>query len=131
MRSWLRAAGLCSVLVLAAACTKSAPDAEPVTDASASTGQWTLSTSVDGEGRLITEVTPKAGYRINVDYPWKLTVGEQAQGQGEASTFDEKKVRFVSDTSAEAGTQVEGELRFSVCNDATCLTPREKVQWQL
>lgn len=134
MRSWLRAAGVSAVFLFAVACSKGAPatEVEEVTQgAASSTGEWTLTTSVDDQGRLITEVTPKRGYRINVDYPWKLTVEETAQGQGEAATFDEKKVRFVSDTQAAAGSTVEGELRFSICNDATCLTPRETVSWQL
>lgn len=134
MRSWIRAAGVSSLFLLAVACSKGAPAAEAdgssESEVSATT-QWTVLTSVDDEGRLITEVTPKRGYRINVDYPWKLTVDESTQNQGDAAAFDEKKVRFVSSTQADAGSVVEGELRFSICNDATCLTPREKVTWEL
>lgn len=134
MRLWLQSLALGTLMVGAVACSKPetpalAEDSAEATNAPSR--EWTLKTSVDADGQLVTEVTPSPGYRINLEYPWRLTVDEEAQGASDAEDFNEKRVRFLAATNAEAGSTVDGELRFSVCNDATCLTPREKVSWQL
>lgn len=128
MSIFTRALALMSVLLLAAACTSSGDDAE---FARASDGNpqepWLLSTSVDDDGRLITEVTPKRGYRVNVDYPWILSVGEDSQDKRQAAEFSEKKARFVvNDETVDA----EGQLRFSICSNSTCLTPVQDLHWE-
>lgn len=127
MSIFTRALALLSVLLLAAACTSSSDDAD---FARASDGNpqepWLLSTSVDEDGRLITEVTPKRGYRVNVDYPWILSVGDNSQDKRQAVEFSEKKARFVV---SEEAAGAEGQLRFSICNNNTCLTPVEDLHW--
>ena len=89
---------------------------------------WTIAASTDADGRLVTEVTPAAGYTINVEYPWRLTVGERSQRADDAEVFNDRRARFVSDAPP-AGADRSGELRFSVCNSSTCLTPRETIHW--
>lgn len=128
MSIFTRALALMSVLLLAAACTSSSDDVE---FARASDGNpdepWLLSTSVDDEGRLVTEVTPKRGYRVNVDYPWILSVGEDSQDKRQAAEFSERKARFVVDSEA---ADADGHLRFSICNNSTCLTPVQDLHWE-
>jgi len=84
-------------------------------------------------------VTPGAGWKINVDYPSKLTLSKVPDGAKVASATITKagmqidKTRLtvpVSFTSeAPGGKSFEGELRFSVCNEISCQMPREKVAW--
>src|SRR5690625_6376690 len=78
MRTLARVVALLSVLWLAMACPTASNDVEFSADSADSQSQdpWTLRTSVDDEGRLIAEVTPKGKFRVNTDYPWVLTVGD-------------------------------------------------------
>lgn len=117
-----------AVLLLAAACTTSSNDVEFSADAADGDAQepWTLETEVDDEGNLIAEVTPKGKFRVNIDYPWILTVGDASQDKGQAAEFSEKKARFVvSDAEAD-----EGHLRFSICSNSTCLNPVKDLHWE-
>lgn len=131
MRLWLRTTALIGLIAVTAACSRGGDDVAFEASGDAPAREWTINTSVDADGQLVTEVIPSPGYDINLEYPWRLTVDESNQGMNDAEVFDEKRARFVTATTAEAGSAVEGELRFSVCNDATCLTPRETVAWQL
>ncbi len=84
-------------------------------------------------------VTPRNGFKINVEYPAKLRLGALPAGTKVASQTISKSamnvekarlvvpVRFTAEgPGAKAFT---GELRFSVCNDASCQMPREQIQW--
>lgn len=128
MNFFTRALALMGLLLLTVACTSSDSDAE---FASASDGNpqepWLLTTSVNDEGQLVTEVTPKRGYRVNVDYPWILSVGENSQDKRQAAEFSEKKARFVVGDDADTA---DGQLRFSICSNSTCLTPVEDLHWE-
>lgn len=95
---------------------------------SASSGQWTIQTSVGADGQLVAEVIPAAGYKINTEFPWRLTVAEETKRVDDAETFNEQRARFTA-SKPESEGEVTGELRFSVCNASTCLTPRETVRW--
>lgn len=88
---------------------------------------WTVSTSVGPDGALIAEVTPAPGYKVNLEYPWRLTVGDETVRAENAETFTEARARFAAAAPAEG--EAVGELRFSVCNASTCLTPRETLRW--
>ena len=77
------------------------------------------------------DVSPGAGLKINLEFPWALTVGEQSLSAEDTHTFRDELVRYRLPVPEGAGAEVEGMLRFSVCNDATCYTPRERVVWQL
>lgn len=128
MRIFARILALLSILVLAGACTNSANDADFASDSADANSQdpWTLRTSVDDEGRLVAEVTPKGKYRVNVEYPWILTVGDTSQDKRQAAEFSEKKARFVVD-DPEA---TDGHLRFSICSNSTCLNPVKDLHWE-
>jgi len=91
------------------------------------------------EGFLELQVTPAAGFKINLEYPWNLNIGETSGASIEqlvwrtqdALTFTEDTVVFqIPVTTEESGEDyVCGHLRFSICNDSRCDTPREDVSW--
>lgn len=125
MRIFTRLLTLTSLVLLAAACSPSSQE-----DFSPEVGDnqdpWTLQTSVDEDGRLIAEVTPKGKFRVNTEYPWILTVGEVSQDKRQAAEFSEKKARFVVADSEEN----DGHLRFSICSNSTCLNPVKDLHWE-
>lgn len=76
------------------------------------------------------KITPGKGYKVNEDYPTKLTLeatdgvaaAKQALGKSDAAAFDKHQLVFdVKLTPARAGDfTVRGKLSFAVCTDATC-----------
>jgi hypothetical protein len=83
------------------------------------------------------KVTPGAGYKMNHEYPTKLTL-QPTDGvstakavllKGDAAKFDDHQLAFdVKLTAAKAGTYtVLGTLAFAVCTDATCDPKTEKI----
>lgn len=76
------------------------------------------------------KVTPGKGYKVNEDYPTKLTLeatdgvtaAKQSLGKADAAAFDKHQLVFaVKLTPARAGEfTVRGKLSFAVCTDATC-----------
>jgi hypothetical protein len=90
-------------------------------------------------GRLELRIVPHSGFKINLEYPWRLTLEasdaltpEAAEWTADAAQhFTEEEVVFEIPVAAgEPGQgRVDGHLRFSVCNDARCDTPREDVAW--
>lgn len=76
------------------------------------------------------KVTPGKGYKVNEDYPTKLTLEatdgvastKQTLGKSDAAAFDKHQLVFdVKLTPARAGEfTVRGKLSFAVCTDATC-----------
>jgi hypothetical protein len=82
-------------------------------------------------------VTPGAGYKVNQEYPTKLTL-EATAGvataktvmlKADAAAFDDHQLAFdVKLTPAQAGTYtVRGTLSFAVCTTATCDPKTEKI----
>jgi hypothetical protein len=75
-------------------------------------------------------VTPGTGWKMNEEYPTKLTVQapegvtvvKAEQVLADAAAFDPHQLAFdVKLTAAKAGTYpVTGTLKFAVCTDATC-----------
>ncbi len=83
------------------------------------------------------KVTPGAGYKMNHEYPTKLTL-QPVDGvtaakavllKADAAKFDDHQLAFdVKLTPAKAGTYtVLGTLAFAVCTDATCDPKTEKI----
>lgn len=130
MRRFLGSLAALSLLSAVAGCDRGAKDApaDESTLVAAVGAEWRVETSVGADGQLMAEVVPGAGYDINLEYPWKLTVGDAVQGMDDAVVFDAKRARFAVPSSS-AAAPINGELRFSVCNDKTCLTPRETLVW--
>lgn len=91
------------------------------------------------DGVLELQVTPADGFKINLEYPWNLNIGETSQASIEqlvwrtqdALTFTEESVVFQIPVSTEQTgvDHVCGHLRFSICNDSRCDTPREDISW--
>lgn len=125
------AAGLFASLV-ATGCDRAAVTLD---DEGADGSAWDIRTTTDRSGDdpvLVLEVEPRPPYRINMEFPWMLGVpllGAELRTP-EAETFEEGRVvfRVPADTPLE---EVEGNLRFSVCTDDVCLTPRQSVRWTL
>jgi hypothetical protein len=83
------------------------------------------------------KVTPGAGYKVNEEYPTKLTL-QPTDGvttakavllKGDAAKFDQHELAFnVKLTPTKAGTYtVNGTLAFAVCTEATCDPKTEKI----
>ncbi len=83
----------------------------------------------DGAVKVI--VRPKTGWKINLDFPTRLTieppadvsVAKKSQKKADAVEFSEKKGATwnVSYKPNSAGNKkFSGELRFAVCTDVTC-----------
>lgn len=77
-----------------------------------------LTPSEEEGAELNLSVLPKFGFHINVDYPWKLTLSDS-----DATVYKKAEFSLTEEEAALllANAEVEGELKFSVCNDATCL----------
>lgn len=83
------------------------------------------------------KVTPGSGYKMNQEYPTKLTVqptdgvtaAKAVLQKGDAAKFDNHELAFdVKLTPAKAGTYtVNGTLAFAVCTEATCDPKTEKI----
>jgi len=93
-------------------------------------------------------VTPTQKYKINFEFPTKLTLeaqpevalakaelkaGGQAKAQGDAEKFEEKQLAFaIKMTPSKAGTHtINGTFKFAVCDKDQCLAKREPIAIQL
>lgn len=144
-RDLMALCALVATLLLGAACERDASqgadepsavdDSEGAEPAQAGTNaqanrSWRIQTGV-AEGSLTLRVEPGSGFKINEEFPWQLQVEERSLGSADALRFDEDAVEMSLAVPESASGAVEGQLRFSVCNDTTCLTPRETVRWEL
>ena len=96
-------------------------------------------TSAVGEAAAsCVRLTPTAGYKVNVAFPFKMTVtvpegvdGNEAITKADAVKFDEKEGRvpiaFIPKTGGEKS--FAAEVRFSVCTEKVCETPVEELAW--
>jgi hypothetical protein len=95
-------------------------------------------------------VTPGAEYKVNTEFPTKLTLetpqgvtiakaelkaGGQDQAKGDAEIFDENKLTFaVKLTPTASGSYtINGNFKFAVCDKAktTCLAKKEPIAIQV
>ncbi len=147
----LVAVGLCVSLV---ACQREAAAEQP---APAATEKQAAATSspdlnytvriIPGEAKAgalatsIVEVTPSKGYKMNLEFPSRLTLepvagvkpAKEKLGKEDAEVT-EKALRFkVAYTPASAGKlNMTGSTDFSVCNETTCQLIRdEKLAWEV
>lgn len=145
-------------LALAAACQRSNGQELPVGETPAATAQApaepaagrtsgptytiehaavTLAPAASGELEL--RVTPTPGFKVNLLYPWDLTLStgdpvtiERTEwDNASAQTFTEQEAVFRLPVEAtQSGTyEVSGDLRFSICNEHRCQTPTAQVGW--
>lgn len=83
------------------------------------------------------KITPGSGYKMNQEYPTKLTLlptdgvtpAKATLGKGDAAKFDNHELAFnVKLTAARAGTYtVRGTVAFAVCTENTCDPKTEKI----
>jgi hypothetical protein len=83
-----------------------------------------------GETTLRVRVTPGTGYKMNAEFPTKLTLeptagvtlGKTSLVLADAEKFDDGQLVFaVKATPAASGSYtVNGKIKFAVCTDATC-----------
>jgi hypothetical protein len=93
------------------------------------------------QGTVVLEVTPKAGWKLNKEFPTKLTVTEPAgvkvakkeQTVADAVAFADKagrwQVQFQSDSAG--AKDFTGVLKFAVCTDTSCDPKKEELAWNV
>jgi hypothetical protein len=103
-----------------------------------------------GEAIAKIVVTPTDKYKVNTEFPTKLTLenadgvtiakaelkaGGQDKAKGDAEVFEESKLTFaVKLTPAKSGSYtINGSFRFAVCDKAgsTCLAKKEPIAIQV
>jgi len=93
------------------------------------------------QGTVLLEITPKRGWKLNKEFPTKLTVTEPAgvkvakkeQTVADAVAFADKagrwQVQFQADSSgAKAFT---GVIKFAVCTETSCDPKKEQLAWNV
>lgn len=93
------------------------------------------------QGTAVLEVIPKKGWKLNKEFPTKLTVAEPAgvkvskkeQTVADAVAFAEQsarwQVQFQADSSG--GKDFTGLLKFAVCTDTSCDPKKEALAWNV
>ena len=146
MRSVLSPCLAASVIVLAACCSRSSDSSETDPSGGAPSGpnyaievRAPAKTAVGTEATAEVLVTPRNGFKMNLEYPSKLQLKTVPPGTKVAAeriskrqmSIDEKRlsvpVRFTPEGPGEK--RFEGELRFSVCDAKTCVMPTEAVSF--
>jgi len=103
-----------------------------------------------GESTVKITVTPGSAYKVNTEFPTKLTLetttgvtiakaeltaGGHAKSKGDADVFDEKQLVFaVKLTPTATGNYtINGSFKFAVCDKAgsTCLAKKEPIAIQV
>jgi hypothetical protein len=92
-------------------------------------------------------LTPTAAYHVNMDFPIKLVLDQNANvsfakaelkaggqaKQGDAEALDERQLVFaVKLTPSQSGNYtVNGSFKFAVCNETQCLPKKEPIAIQI
>lgn len=94
-------------------------------------------TAAGGEAVGRFRVHPGSGYKMNKEFPTKLTLEPPAGVTlakavfeiGDAEQFSEKELAFAIKMSAPAAGEytIPGTLKFAVCTDTTCDPKKQKV----
>ena len=154
--SLMPAAAAMSLLVVASACQSPAapatessgvsanPEAAPAPPGTTNPESHTIQTMVVEEGSatvLVAVVEPTEGYHCNMEFPnWTVSMDDtsallagQQFDRSVVTEFTEGRVEFRIPLTEDllSPARAAGMLRFSVCDDETCLTPREPVSWEV
>jgi hypothetical protein len=93
------------------------------------------------QGTVVLEVTPKKGWKLNKEFPTKLTVVEPAgvkvskkeQTVADAVAFADQvgrwQVHFQADSPG--GKDFTGVFKFAVCTDTSCDPKKEELAWKV
>jgi hypothetical protein len=89
-----------------------------------------MTATAGAEASSTITVHPGKGYKVNLEYPVKLTLdavadvsfAKSVMEKPDASTFDLKSLVFAAKaTAAKPGTySLKGTLKFAVCTESTC-----------
>jgi hypothetical protein len=92
-------------------------------------------------GAVTVTLTPKAGWKVNLDFPTKLEVTAPADvtlasaklKKDDAASFGEKGATFrVTFTPGSAGVkEFKGKFKFVICNDDSCDPSTEDLSWKV
>ena len=98
-------------------------------------------TASNADASATVEVIPKAGWKLNKEFPTKLTVTAPAdvklkkgeQTVPDAVTFGDKSGKWAFDFKASAaGDKSFGcKMKFAVCTDTTCDPKKEDLAWNV
>lgn len=90
---------------------------------------------VGADGKATLKITPKAGFKINTEYPWKaaltapegITLKSAAFGK-DTWSLDNKAASLEIPVQASAAGEktIEGKLNFSICDDSRCEVFRDE-----
>ena len=93
------------------------------------------------DGVAHVEIVPKAGWKMNNEFPAKLTVTPPAgvamakseQTRADAASFAEKAAHWSFDFTANAaGEQAfKCSMKFAVCTESTCDPKKEEITWKV
>jgi len=88
-------------------------------------------------------VTPSDAYKINKEFPTKLTLespegvvlakalmtaGGHDQAKGDADAFEDKQLVFTVKLTPQSGNHtINGTFKFAVCDKDTCLAKKEQI----
>lgn len=97
--------------------------------------------SKGAEGTVTLEILPKEGWKLNKEFPTKLTVNEPSgvkikkkeQSVADAVSFADKSgkwtVQFQADSSG--GKDFTGLVKFAVCTETSCDPKKEQLAWKV
>lgn len=105
------------------------------------TAQQAAPTAAGSEAVARLVVNPGTGYKMNKDFPTKLTLTPPAGvtlsktvlEPADAEQFSEKELAFAVKMTAPAAGQytIPGTIKFAVCTDTTCDPKKREVQLTL
>ena len=117
--------------------TKTVADTDAYTVKLASPAK--VSTGAKGSATL--EITPKKGWHLNDEFPYKLTVTAPAgakvtkpeQGKQDTVSFSHEKMKWAIDFEASsAGDKAfTGKVKFAVCTDTSCDPKKEELAFNV
>ena len=137
LKNWMTA-GLLGLLMACGAGTPDAMGEEKKEKKTFSIVSGEATVAPGAEGSVEFSVVPVKGYKWNKDFPAQLTLksgndavslkGEQFRGDA-FKTKDKQTSVAAGVKGVKAGTStLSGELRFSVCNEESCIIATEKVE---
>ncbi len=125
----------------AAAGSAAAPAAPAADDANYTVKATAGELTQGAPGALTLTIHPKPGFKINQEYPWKLTVTGDAVIEPSAAelprdkwTLNDKSgaVEVPVQVKAAGAGKATGSVTFSVCNDSACDVIRDHaVAWEV
>lgn len=97
--------------------------------------------AVGAKGSATLEITPKKGWHLNDEFPYKLTVAAPAgakvakpeQGKKDTVSFSHEKMKWAIDFEASAAGDkaFTGKVKFAVCTETSCDPKKEELAFNV